>query len=137
MAHCAHIIQNNKKAHHELKDTIKYLHEMLRYVSEETKLLQNGQSLTDASTCPLGCAPSVTEPYTILSMCCRRRSVQLRPSRSYIRPYLLCVLTKLACSESLLTEKSMYQRSCKREFESETLESLKHQLIQVSGSTAT
>ncbi|KAK0443045.1 uncharacterized protein EV420DRAFT_1768699, partial [Desarmillaria tabescens] len=47
------LVQNNKKAQNDLKDTIKYLDEMLHYVSEETKLLQDGQSLTDASTHPL------------------------------------------------------------------------------------
>ncbi|KAG7440216.1 uncharacterized protein BT62DRAFT_631097 [Guyanagaster necrorhizus] len=51
------LAQNNKKAHDDLKDTIKYLDETLSYVSEEIKLLQDGQSLTDnptASTHPLG-----------------------------------------------------------------------------------
>ncbi|KAK0245064.1 hypothetical protein EDD85DRAFT_895382 [Armillaria nabsnona] len=47
------LVQDNKKAHDELKDTVKYLDEMLSYVSEEIKLLQEGQSLTDASTRPL------------------------------------------------------------------------------------
>ncbi|KAG7441596.1 uncharacterized protein BT62DRAFT_1011403 [Guyanagaster necrorhizus] len=50
------LAQNNKKAHDDLKDTIKYLDETLSYVSEEIKLLQDGQSLTGnqaASTHPL------------------------------------------------------------------------------------
>ncbi len=47
------MFQDNKKARNELKDTIKYLDEMLTYVSEEIKLLREGQSLTDASTRPL------------------------------------------------------------------------------------
>ncbi len=47
------MFQDNKKARNELKDTIKYLDEMLTYVSEEIKLLWEGQSLTDASTRPL------------------------------------------------------------------------------------
>ncbi len=47
------IIQNNKQACDDLKDTIKYLDDMLSYVSEEIKLLQEGQSLMDASTHPL------------------------------------------------------------------------------------
>ncbi|KAK0205581.1 hypothetical protein DFS33DRAFT_1474315 [Desarmillaria ectypa] len=44
------LAQNHEKACEELKDTIKYLDEMLRYVSEEVKLLQDGRSLTDGST---------------------------------------------------------------------------------------
>ncbi|KAK0438401.1 hypothetical protein EV421DRAFT_962888 [Armillaria borealis] len=47
------LAQDNKKACEELKDTIKYLDEMLRSVSEETKLLKDAQSLMDASTGPL------------------------------------------------------------------------------------
>ncbi|SJL11866.1 uncharacterized protein ARMOST_15277 [Armillaria ostoyae] len=47
------LAQDNKKARDELKDTIKYLDEMLAYVSEEIKLLREGQSLMDASTHPL------------------------------------------------------------------------------------
>ena len=47
------MFQDNKKARDELKDTIKYLDEMLTYVSEEIKLLREGQSLMDASTRPL------------------------------------------------------------------------------------
>ncbi|PBK89300.1 hypothetical protein ARMGADRAFT_1015478 [Armillaria gallica] len=47
------LAQDNKKAHDELKDTIKYLDEMLRSVSEEIKLLQEGGSPTDASIRPL------------------------------------------------------------------------------------
>ncbi|PBK60085.1 hypothetical protein ARMSODRAFT_922531, partial [Armillaria solidipes] len=47
------LAQDNKKAHDELKDTIKYLDEMLRSVSEEIKLLQEGGSPMDASTRPL------------------------------------------------------------------------------------
>ncbi|SJL11796.1 uncharacterized protein ARMOST_15206 [Armillaria ostoyae] len=47
------LVQDNKKARDELKDTIKYLDEMLTYVSKEIKLLQEGQSLMDASTRPL------------------------------------------------------------------------------------
>ncbi|PBK82643.1 hypothetical protein ARMGADRAFT_1019522 [Armillaria gallica] len=47
------LAQDNKKARDELKDTIKYLDEMLRSVSEEIKLLQEGRSPTDASTRPL------------------------------------------------------------------------------------
>ncbi len=49
----AHAIQANKKARDEVKDTIKYLDEMLRSVSDEIKLLQEGGSPTDASTRPL------------------------------------------------------------------------------------
>ena len=48
-----HVIQDNKKARDEVKDTIKYLDEMLRSVSEEIKLLQEGGSPTDASSRPL------------------------------------------------------------------------------------
>ncbi|KAK0429867.1 hypothetical protein EV421DRAFT_1862792 [Armillaria borealis] len=47
------LAKNNKQACDDLKDTIKYLDDMLSYVSEEIKLLQEGQSLTDASTHPL------------------------------------------------------------------------------------
>ncbi len=49
----ARVTQANKKAHDEVKDTIKYLDEMLRCVSGEIKLLQEGRSLTDALTRPL------------------------------------------------------------------------------------
>ncbi len=49
----AHVIQANKKARDEVKDTIKYLDEMLRSVSDEIKLLQEGGSPMDASTRPL------------------------------------------------------------------------------------
>ncbi|KAK0506753.1 hypothetical protein EDD18DRAFT_1375403 [Armillaria luteobubalina] len=38
------LAQDHKKAHDELKDTVKYLDEMLSYVSEEINLLQEGQS---------------------------------------------------------------------------------------------
>ncbi|PBK82672.1 hypothetical protein ARMGADRAFT_1170875 [Armillaria gallica] len=47
------LAQDNKKACDELKDTVKYLDEMLTYVSEEIKLLREGQSLTDTLTRPL------------------------------------------------------------------------------------
>ncbi len=47
------MFQDNKKARNELKDTIKYLDEMLTDVSEEIKLLREGQSLMDTSTRPL------------------------------------------------------------------------------------
>ncbi|KAK0437725.1 uncharacterized protein EV420DRAFT_1487002 [Desarmillaria tabescens] len=47
------LVQNNKKAREDLKDTVKYLDHMLGYVSEEIKLLREGQSLTDVSTHPL------------------------------------------------------------------------------------
>ncbi|KAK0186114.1 P-loop containing nucleoside triphosphate hydrolase protein [Armillaria mellea] len=48
------ILELAQKARDEVKDTIKYLNEMLRSVSEEIKLLQKGGSSTDAaSTCPL------------------------------------------------------------------------------------
>ncbi|KAK0245014.1 hypothetical protein EDD85DRAFT_895357 [Armillaria nabsnona] len=44
------LAKSDKQAHDDLKDTIKYLNDMLSYVSEEIRLLQEGQSLTDAST---------------------------------------------------------------------------------------
>ncbi|KAK0506800.1 hypothetical protein EDD18DRAFT_1273836 [Armillaria luteobubalina] len=47
------LVQNNKKARNEVKDTIQYLDEMLHSVSEEIKLLQEGGSPTDTSTRPL------------------------------------------------------------------------------------
>ncbi|KAK0230102.1 P-loop containing nucleoside triphosphate hydrolase protein [Armillaria fumosa] len=47
------LVQDNKKARDGLKDTVKYLDEMLSYVSEEIKLLREAQSLTNASMRPL------------------------------------------------------------------------------------
>ncbi|KAK0499402.1 hypothetical protein EDD18DRAFT_1281590 [Armillaria luteobubalina] len=47
------LVQDNKNACDGLKDTVKYLGDMLSYVSEEIKLLQEGRSLTDASMRPL------------------------------------------------------------------------------------
>ncbi len=44
------IIQNNKQTCDDLKDTIKHLDDMLSYISEEIKLLQQCQSLMNAST---------------------------------------------------------------------------------------
>ncbi|KAK0197810.1 hypothetical protein F5146DRAFT_1156720 [Armillaria mellea] len=49
----------NKKACDEVKDTIKYLNEMKCSVSEEIKLLQEGGSPMDASTCLLVCLQKI------------------------------------------------------------------------------
>ncbi|SJL11815.1 uncharacterized protein ARMOST_15226 [Armillaria ostoyae] len=58
------LAQDNKKACDELKDTIKYLNEMLSYVSEEIKLLQEGQSLMNASTRPLARLEQMGDEFT-------------------------------------------------------------------------
>ncbi|KAK0506803.1 hypothetical protein EDD18DRAFT_1343246 [Armillaria luteobubalina] len=58
------LAQDNKKACDELKDTVKYLDEMLSYVSEEIELIQEGQSsMMNASTHQLACLQQMGDEF--------------------------------------------------------------------------
>ncbi|PBK94596.1 hypothetical protein ARMGADRAFT_1078480 [Armillaria gallica] len=123
------LAKNNKQACDDLKDTIKYIDDMLSYVSEEIKLLQQGQSLMDASTHPLACLQQMSNEFV-----CHLKDLKDDLNKIYGKRGYWAKIKKLFQSKTILdciNQHKMYVRDAQDKFVATTVLSTARQVVDV------